>query len=58
MGVYYTHYLIPLDNSFRPEPERIAALIDALTGARFIPRPQAGGGPTYFLDDWGREAAE
>lgn len=58
MGVYYTHYLIPLDNSFRPEPERIAALIDALTGARFIPRPEAGDGPTYFLDDWGREAAE
>ncbi|WP_157234814.1 hypothetical protein [Methylosinus sp. LW4] len=58
MGVYYVHYLIPLDNSFRPEPQRIAALIDALAAARFIPRPEAGDGPSYLLDDWRREAAE
>jgi hypothetical protein len=36
MGVYYSHYLIPQDNTVRPEPDRIIALIEAWTAKGFI----------------------
>ena len=36
MGVGYTQYLIPRDSDFRPEPERVSALIDAWLDKRFV----------------------
>jgi hypothetical protein len=36
MGVYYSHYLIPQDNTVRPEPDRIIALIEAWIRKGFI----------------------
>jgi len=39
MGVYYSHYLIPSDNTIRPTPERIIALLEAWVEERFIVGP-------------------
>jgi hypothetical protein len=39
MGVEYQHFLIPRDNTVRPTPDRIAALIEAWLAAGFIVRP-------------------
>jgi hypothetical protein len=36
MGVYYSHCLIPTDNTIRPSPEQIAALIAAWMDQRYI----------------------
>ncbi|MBX9774666.1 MAG: hypothetical protein K2Y71_09645 [Xanthobacteraceae bacterium] len=36
MGVYYCHYLIPRDNTMRPEPDRIAMLIGAWLAQGFV----------------------
>jgi hypothetical protein len=36
MGVYYSHCLIPRDNTIRPSPEQIAALLAAWIEQRFI----------------------
>jgi hypothetical protein len=36
MGVYYSHYLIPKDNTLRPEPDRIVALIEAWVEKGFL----------------------
>lgn len=36
MGVHYSHYLIPQDNTVRPHPDRIVALIEAWTEQGFI----------------------
>ena len=36
MGVNYSHYLIPQDNTVRPEPGQIIALIEAWTEKGFI----------------------
>lgn len=41
MGVNYHHYLIPRDNTLRPEPDRIVALIEAWVDKGFIPRPDS-----------------
>ena len=40
MGVSYCHYIIPRDNSVRPEPDRIVALIDAWVEKGFAVLPQ------------------
>jgi hypothetical protein len=39
MGVDYSHYLIPRDNTVRPQPDRIVALIEAWAAKGFIARP-------------------
>ena len=36
MGVYYSQYLIPRNNTVRPEPDRIVALIDAWVEKGFV----------------------
>lgn len=36
MGVEYKHYLIPRDNTYRPEPEDLSRLINALFAAGFL----------------------
>ena len=36
MGVYYSHYLIPQDNTVRPHPDQIVSLIDARINNGFI----------------------
>jgi hypothetical protein len=36
MGVYYSHYLIPENNTIRPDPSRIVALIEAWTEKGFV----------------------
>jgi hypothetical protein len=41
MGVNYSHYLIPRDNTVRPDPERIVALIDAWIEKGFVVRPES-----------------
>lgn len=40
MGVYYSHYLIPRDNTVRPSADRIAALIKAWIEKGFVIQPQ------------------
>ncbi len=42
MGVYYTHFIIPQDNTVRPEPDRIVALIEAWVVKRFVVLPDCG----------------
>lgn len=39
MGVTYAHYLLPRDNTVRPEPQQIVALIEAWLSHGFIIRP-------------------
>ncbi|WP_435016405.1 hypothetical protein TA3x_003971 [Tundrisphaera sp. TA3] len=39
MGVEYRHYLIPEDNTFRPGPEELCRLVDALIGGDFVAVP-------------------
>jgi hypothetical protein len=70
MGVYYAHYIIPRDNTHRPPPDRIAALIEAWLEAGFVPQPECETAatadlqvgqrnrPYYVLEDWQREALE
>ncbi len=41
MGVCYSHYLIPSDNTIRPTPERIVALLEAWVEKRFIVGPES-----------------
>src|SRR5262249_4358731 len=41
MGVYYSHCLIPRDNTVRPEPDRIVALIAAWMENGFVARSDA-----------------
>jgi hypothetical protein len=41
MGVDYSHYLIPRDNTVRPDPDRIVALIDAWIEKGFVVRPES-----------------
>ncbi|QPF84043.1 hypothetical protein IC762_31155 [Bradyrhizobium genosp. L] len=41
MGVNYSHYLIPRDNTVRPEPERIVALIEVWCEKGYIVCPEA-----------------
>jgi hypothetical protein len=45
MGVYYSHYLIPRDNTVRPQPDRIVALVEAWLAHGFIGRPSEGTAP-------------
>jgi hypothetical protein len=40
MGVLYSHCLIPKDNTTRPAPERIVALIEAWVGKGFVVGPE------------------
>jgi hypothetical protein len=39
MGVEYRRYLIPKPNSFKPSPEQVAALVEALRRDRWIVNP-------------------
>jgi hypothetical protein len=39
MGVYYSHYLIPRDNTVRPQPDQVVALIDAWIEKEFVAYP-------------------
>ena len=39
MGVEYRHFVIPRDNTVRPAPEQVAALIEAWLAAGFVARP-------------------
>ena len=41
MGVNYSHYLIPRDNTVRPDPDRIVGMIEAWIEKGFIVRPQS-----------------
>jgi hypothetical protein len=41
VGVDYSHYLIPRDNTVRPDPDRIVALIDAWIEKGFVVRPES-----------------
>jgi hypothetical protein len=41
MGIYYSHCLIPKDNTIRPAPERVAALIEAWIEKRFVVGPES-----------------
>jgi hypothetical protein len=43
MGVEYAHYLIPRDNTFKPSPELLARLIDALVANGFLPNTSDAG---------------
>src|SRR5947207_8518345 len=36
MGVEYEHYLIPEDNTYKPGPEELSSLVDALLGGGFM----------------------
>src|SRR5262245_52960990 len=36
MGVEYEHYLIPEDNTYKPDPEDLSRLIDALLEGGFV----------------------
>ena len=42
MGVTYEHYLIPEDDTYRPGPEELARLVNALCEAGFAARAGAG----------------
>ena len=39
MGVEYEHYLIPEDNTYKPGPEDLSRLVDALLAGGFVVRP-------------------
>lgn len=49
MGVTYSHYLLPDDNTVRPEPHQVVALIEAWLSHGFIIRPEDG---PAKRDDW------
>lgn len=61
MGVEYTHYIIPEDNTYRPGPEVLTGLIDALLDGGFVFRsgkdtnPQVRCGLEHVPggEDWG-----
>ena len=36
MGVEYTHYLIPEDNTYKPRSEELSRLVDALLSGGFV----------------------
>jgi hypothetical protein len=56
MGVNYAQYLIPRENSLRPEPVRIIALIEAWLNSGFVASsPSAMSGSTCILDDRKKE---
>lgn len=40
MGVYYSHCLIPKDNTIRPAPDRVVTLINAWVKKGFVVSPQ------------------
>lgn len=40
MGIRYCHYIIPRDNTVRPEPDRIVALIEVWAEMGFVVRPE------------------
>jgi hypothetical protein len=45
MGVWYCRYLIPQDNTIRPQPDLIATLIEAWLENRYVIRPAASNLP-------------
>lgn len=67
MGVCYSRYIIPVDNTLRPEPARIVALVDAWLAAGFVPVPGTASstlgpgdaaresGASFILDEWRKE---
>jgi hypothetical protein len=50
MGVNYSHYIIPRDNTLRPMPEQIVALIKAWQVAGYV--PEHGVIPVFKVDAW------
>ena len=38
MGVEYVHYLIPEDNTYKPSPDDLSRLVDALLDGSFVAR--------------------
>jgi hypothetical protein len=53
VGVYYSHFLIPRDNTLRPAPDRIVALIEAWKAAGYV--VERGSEPTFKIDAWALE---
>ena len=54
MGVYYSHYLIPRDNTLRPGPQQIVALIKAWQAGGYL--PEHGVTPFFFRWTHGRSS--
>jgi hypothetical protein len=50
MGAYYSHYVIPRDNTLRPTPDQIIALIEAWQKGGYILEKESP--PVYKLDAW------
>jgi hypothetical protein len=50
MGVEYSHYLIPRDNTYRPQPEDLVRLIDSLIANGFLPKISPGSQTTATPD--------
>jgi hypothetical protein len=42
MGVEYVHYLIPEDNTYKPDPDDLCRLVDALVDRGFVGRAGTG----------------
>jgi hypothetical protein len=55
MGVEYRHYLIPEDNTYKPGPEDLSHLVDALLAGSFVAR---AGSDTFRRMSFGVEYAE
>lgn len=51
MGVNYSHYIVPIDCMFRPEPEKIVALVEAWMAAGFIVRTGVSRKDSALLSD-------
>jgi hypothetical protein len=45
MGVAYAHYLIPRDNTYKPDAKTLVQLIDALVAQGFLPKTSMGAPP-------------
>ena len=56
MGVNYSHYIIPRDNTLRPGPEQIVALIKAWQAAGYV--PEHGVTPVFRVDAWEEQLRE
>jgi hypothetical protein len=56
MGVNYSHYIIPRDNTLRPGPDRIVALIKAWQASGYV--PEHGVAPVFRVDAWEEQLRE
>ena len=56
MGVYYSHYIIPRDNTVRPSPQQIIRLIEAWRMDGYVPKTASGENervsPRFKIDAW------